>query len=200
MRSLIILLLMICSQSSLAFFSLMDTGEVKKQDEYRVLGEGQILFDSPEGFNLNGRFATGLNDESEIQFEAGVGSIDFYMGAFLKWVPFPDTSSQPAIGFRGGLTFAQINDYSRYGFNITPLVSKKINSDMGDFSPYSGLILGLQKDVNDTYFSMQLALGLEWSPSESQFSSLQDFKFLLEYGIEIDDAFNYLSFGANYNF
>lgn len=195
-----IVLLLALSQPSLAFFSLMDTGELVKEGEYRVLGEGQILFDAPEGFNLNGRFSTGIQDDSEVQFEAGVGSIDYYMGAFWKWVPFPDTDEQPAIGFRGGVTFADVSGLSTYGINFTPLVSKHLDSDIGAFTPYGGLELGLQNNVHDTYFSMQAVLGMQWSPGGMNLEQLKDFNFLIEYGLEVDDAFNYLSFGASYDF
>ncbi len=199
-RALIVFLLFAFSQTSFGFFSLMDTGELVDEGQYRVLGEGQILFDAPEGFNLNGRFSTGISEDSEIQFEAGVGSIDYYMGAFWKWVPFPDTSDQPAIGFRGGVTFADVSGLSTYGLNVTPLISKRLDSDIGAFSPYGGLELGLQNNVHDTFFSMQAIIGVQWSPNEWDFRQLKDFNFLIEYGLEVDDAFNYLSLGANYNF
>lgn len=188
------------SLPSYAFLSLMDTGELKREGDYRVLGEGQILMDAPEGFNLNGRFATGINDESEVQFEAGVGSVDYYLGAFYKWIPVPDTNDQPAVGGRAGFVFADFNGFSTYGINVTPMISKRFESSAGDFSPYSGLELGLLNNVNDTNFSMQLVLGLQWKPNRWDFPGLKDFQFLVEYGIEIDDAFNYLSFGASYDF
>ena len=197
---LIFLASLIFCQSSWGFFSLMDTGQVKSEGEYKVLGEGQILFDPPEGFNLNARFATGIQDDAEIQFEAGIGSIDYYLGAFYKWVPFPDTDSQPALGVRGGLTFAEVNNYSTYGANITPLISKMFEANFGKISPYGGVLLGLQNNVNETFVSLQAVIGLEWQPNEWEFNSLKDFNFLLEYGAEIDDAFNYLSFGASYDF
>ena len=195
-----ILLMLAFSIPAQAFFSLMDTGHLKRSGEYRILGEGQVLFDEPKGFNLNGRFATGVNDDGEVQFEAGVGSIDYYLGGFYKWIPYPDTPSQPAIGGRAGFVFAEFNDYSTYGFNVTPMISKLIASGAGDFTPYAGIMMGLVKNVDDTNFSLQAVLGLEWKPNRWQFHSLKDFQFLLEYGFEIDDAFNYLSLGASYDF
>lgn len=199
-RNLLLVLLCSFAFPASAFFSVMDTGELVKKGEYRVLGEGQVLFDAPEGFNLNGRFATGFNDESEIQFEGGVGTVDYYLGAFFKWFPFPDTDDQPAIGGRAGVTFADFNDNSTYGFNVTPMISKRIESGIGDFTPYGGIEMGLQTFVDDTFFSLQAVLGIEWSPNEWDFREIKDFNFLIEYGIEIDDSFNYLSFGASYDF
>jgi len=200
MRALSLIFVILYSTSCLAFFSLMDTTQLKKQGEYKILGEGQILFDDPKGFNLNSRFSTGLSEESEIQFEAGLGSIDYYMGAFWKWIPFPDTNEQPGLGLRTGATFANINNYSTYGFNVTPMISKMIDSDFGRFTPYGGIQMGLQKNTNDTFFSMQATIGLEWTPSAWDHPQIKDFNFMLEYGVEVDDSFDYLSFGASYNF
>lgn len=196
----IVLAFTVYANSSFAFFSLMNTGEVKKEGEHRVLGEAQVLFDEPKGLNINGRYSTGVTEDSEIQFEAGVGSIDYYLGAFYKWVPFPDTDEQPAIGVRGGLTFAEIQNYSTYGFNIAPLVSKSIGTGIGNITPYTGIQMGLQKNTYDTYFSLQAAVGVEWSPSDWDFQSISNFNFLLEFGFEIDDSFDYMSLGASYDF
>ncbi|MEM7647067.1 MAG: hypothetical protein AAF203_09175 [Pseudomonadota bacterium] len=199
-RMTALLLLMIISTPSYGFLSLMDTGNLVNEGEYRIQGEGQILMDPPEGFNLNARFATGLDDESEIQFEGGIGSVDYYLGAFYKWMPFPDTDDQPAIGGRGGVVFADFNGFSTYGFNVTPLISKNISSGYGQFTPYGGIEMSLLNNVDDTNFSMQAVIGLSWSPNEWEFPGLKKFNFMVEYGAEIDDAFNYFSFGANYNF
>jgi hypothetical protein len=182
------------------FMSVMDTGDLKREGEYRILGEGQVLFDSPEGFNLNARFATGIDEESAVQFEAGVGSVDYYLGAFYKWIPIPDTIDQPAVGGRAGFVFADFNGFSTYGINVSPLISKRFETSAGDFSPYGAFQLGLLDNVNDTVFSMHAVVGLQWKPNRWDFPQLKDFQFLLEYGIEIDDAFNYLSLGASYDF
>ncbi len=201
MRILTLFFILTFSFPGLAFFSLMDTANLKKEGEYKILAEGQLIFDEPnDGFNLNPRFTTGISEESEVQFEAGVGSIDYYMGAFWKWVPFPDTDEQPGIGLRAGVTFASINDYSTYGFNVTPMVSNNFDTDYGRFTPYGGVQVGLQKNTADTFFSLQAALGLEWTPSAWDHPQIKDFNFIVEYGLEIDDSFDYLSFGASYNF
>lgn len=201
MRKLVVtLLLTLMALPASAFFSLMDTGELKREGEYRILGEGQILMDKPEGFNLNSRFSTGITDDSEMQFEAGVGVIDYYIGAFWKWVPVPDTADQPAVGARMGFTFADLNNSSTYGLNVTPMISKIFETNFGNLTPFGGIQLGLQKNVNTSFFSMQVALGVEWAPNEWDHPGLKDFNFLLEYGVEVDDSFDYLSFGASYDF
>lgn len=183
-----------------AYFSVMDTGRLLDKGEYKVLGEGQVLTDAPKGFNLNGRFSMGFDEDSELQGEVGFGSVDFNLGAFWKWMPVPDTDDQPAVGARMGFTFANVNDQSTYGLNLTPLVSKTFDTSHGDFTPYAGLPIGLQKNANDTFLSMQAAIGLEWTPDKWNLPELYGFRFLAEFGFEIDDAFGYFSFGTSYDF
>ena len=185
---------------SSAYFSVLDTGEVVKTGEYKVLAEGQFLTDAPEGFNLNGRFATGIDEESELQIELGFGSIDFNIGGFYKWVPVPDTDDQPAVGVRAGFTFAQVSDFSTYGLNVTPFASKKFETEHGVFSPYVGVPIGLQQNSIDTRFSLQASIGLEWIPDQWSLPELYGFRFLTEYSFEIDDAFSYFSIASSYSF
>lgn len=193
--------LLTLSQQGASYFSLMDTGEIKERGEHKVMGEAQVMFDDPNrGINLNGRYTTGLSEESELQIEAGVGTIDYYLAAFWKWVPFPDTLDQPAIGVRSGLTFADVNNYSTYGFNVTPFVSKMFETGIGGISPFGGLQFGLQRNTFETFSSMQAVIGVEWKPNEWDFRDLKDFRFLAEYGLEIDDSFSYVSIGAAYHF
>ena len=200
MKPILFLLFTALANPSFAYFSVMDTGHLTQPEQYRVQGEGQFLMDAPKGFNFNGRFTTGLNEDSEIQGEVGIGTIDYYFGGFWKWVPIPDTDDQPAIGARMGFTFASVNDYSTYGFNLTPLASKNLESDYGVFAPYLGIPIGLQKNSLDTNFTLQATLGVQWTPDQWKIPELRGFHFLMEYGFEIDDAFDYFSIGTAYDF
>ena len=199
----LLILSLFLSPHGLSYFSLMDTGELRQGQNTRLLGETQVISNEPEGFNFGGRYVLGSNgfiSDSEVQLEAGAGSVDYQLGVFLKWVPFPDTDNQPAVGVRTGFTFAKLLEYSTYGLNITPLISKHINSDLGKVTPYLGLPIGLQKNTLDFYTSFQVILGLEWSPEEWELGSSRGFNFLLEYGLGLDQAFDYLSLALAYDF
>ena len=184
-----------CSQS-FGFYSLMDTGELLNRGYHRVQGEAQLILDKPaDGLNINGRFATGLNQESDIQAEFGVGSVDFYVAGFWKWIPFPDTSHQPAVGARFGVTYGKINDVSNYGIQATPLISKKYTINrVGKVTPYFGLPIGLQNTADDTTVSLQGVIGTQYSHPK-----LRHIYFLLEFGFEIDDAFDHISFAVSFD-
>ena len=178
------------------YYSLMNSGDLIEENKKSILIETQYISSQPvRGANINGRFATGLNSESELQGEIGFGSVDFNLGGFWKWVPFPDTSSQPAVGARIGATFAKLNNVSTYGLQITPTVSKKISlGGMGIMAPYLGLPVGLQNTNDDTFLSLQGAFGLQY-----QHFNFQSLSLLIEYSFEIDDALNHFSLALSFD-
>ena len=189
----------------LAYFNLMDTGELRQGQNTRALVGSQMIFNGElEGLNFNGRYSldsSGLISHSEFQFEAAAGSVDYQLGAFLKWIPFPDTDNQPAVGVRTGFHFAKVLDYSTYGLNITPLVSKHINSDMGKITPYLGLPVGILQNTLGTDTNFQVAVGVEWSPEEWELGSSRGFNLLLEYGLGLSSSYgDSLSLAVAYDF
>lgn len=190
--SLIAVLFLLSSNAS-AYFNTMDTGELTDVDQMEVLAATPVIFAEPnDGFNLNGRFSTGFDEDSELQAELGVGSVDLYAGGFFKYVPFPDTYDQPSIGGRAGFVFAQVDDLSTFGFNITPMASKNFDSSYGRFTPYVSLPIGILTNKAETFMSFQGTVGVEWS-------KWVNMRFLAEVSFNIKDALNYLSVGASFD-
>ena len=200
---LLVLSLLLWPLQSGAYFGLTDTGELRQGSESRLLiGAQQILDSHNEGFNINGRYimdSSGFIKGSEVQMEAGSGSIDYHIGVFLKWIPFPDTDDQPAVGLRTGFRFASL-EYSTYGFSITPLISDSFNSGIGRITPYCGLPLGLQQNTLESIFSTQVAIGIEWSPQKWELGSSRGFHFILEYDMNINKAFDSVHAALAYDF
>src|SRR5688572_1337170 len=82
--------LIIFPEQSAAYFSTMDTGDIIAAGRYRITAEPQIILNKYDGFNLTGRFSTGLTPDAAVEALVGGGEIDFQLGGFYKWVPFPD--------------------------------------------------------------------------------------------------------------
>ena len=176
------------ANKSLAYFNLMDTGELRKGENTRILGTSQLILNkAPEGLNFGARYAfdfSGMISHSELQFEAhGGSSVDYQIGAFFKWIPFPDTDSQPAIGLRTGFNFAKILGYSNYGFNLTPLLSKHTRSSIGKITPYLGIPIGFFQNVLISYINVQVSAGVEWAIEDWQMGDSRGFNFLVEYAV-----------------
>ncbi|WP_289445200.1 hypothetical protein, partial [Klebsiella pneumoniae] len=74
----------------------------------------------------------------------GVGSDEFfYTGLFVKYVPFPDTEDQPALGLIGGATFGReevsLEKEEVLTLRVSPLLSKDFETDIGLVTPYASL-------------------------------------------------------------
>ncbi len=194
MKKIILLLLIYVAypNNALAYQSTMDTGEIVPSGKYRVLGDLQYLSD-PNGLNIEGGFDAGVNESSNIRVIAGAGSVNFHTGLFYKWIPFPDTKSQPAIGVMAGGSWARYGGESYPGVRIHPLVSKKFDTDIGLLTPYASLPFGVVSGPKKNTFPFQLTVGSEWKPKE-----VEDFTLLLELGLNINEAANYVTAGILY--
>jgi hypothetical protein len=185
-------LLIAMSSNAFAYQSVFDTGEIVPAGKYRVMGELQYLGD-PSGLNLTAGMDAGVNESSNIRAVAGVGSVNLYAGVFYKWVPFPDTDTQPAIGIMGGGTWARYDGENYPGIRIQPIVSKKIDTEFGFINPYASLPFGVISGPRNNTFPFQFVVGTDWKPVD-----VENFSFLLEVGLNVNESASYVSTGLLY--
>ncbi|MDX9731471.1 MAG: hypothetical protein RBT63_06850, partial [Bdellovibrionales bacterium] len=129
-------------QPASAYYATLDNGEVLKRDQFQAMFSPQIILSEFDGANFTGRLDMGLAEGISARGVLGFGEIDFQIGGLVKWIPFPDTTSQPAIGFESGLILSRIGDITQYSIRFHPLVSKKLETEVGDLIPYGSLPLG----------------------------------------------------------
>lgn len=178
-----------------AYFSTLDTGDTIGADHYDVSVEPQFLLDRYDGVNLNARLDAGINEESTLRTILGFGQVNFQAGALYKYIPFPDTANQPAIGIEAGAIYARVQNSSELDLRVHPLVSKKIQIQDAKFNIYGSLPFGATFRDGNVYYPIQLAAGGEWKiPANEKFS------VMTELGININAAFGYLSFAGVYYF
>lgn len=187
----LIFLMTLFSQSASAYYSVLETGQILEEGEYKAAVEMQAITDGPEGANFIGRFDTWLSEELNSQFLIGAGEVDFQLGGFVKWVPFPDIDQQPAIGIKLGGLFARFGDQSELSLRLSPFASKKFDSEIGMLTPYAALPFGIRTIDGETDTPIQLAFGTEWKPL-----AFDHISFIAEAGFDIDDAFTYISLAA----
>jgi hypothetical protein len=116
----------------------------------------------------------------------------------VKWIPFPDTESQPAIGGEAGLIVARIGSLTQYSIRFHPLISKKIELEIGDLIPYGSLPLGITVQsggVDETFVPVQLVGGAELRPLE-----MKNWSFFGEVGVNLTKSFGYVTAAVAYRF
>ncbi len=178
-----------------AYYSTLDTGDTLGANKYAVSIEPQFILDRYDGANVNGRFDAGINEDSNMRAIVGFGIVNFQAGAMYKYIPFPDTPNQPAIGIEAGAIYARVQNTSELAFRVHPLVSKKIKLQELKLNIYGSLPIGVSFRDGNTYYPIQLALGSEWKiPKNEKFSVMG------EIGLNINAAFGYISFAGIYYF
>lgn len=176
---------------ALAHYTVQDTGDLLKEDEMQFSSEVQFVTSGDEGVNLIGRFDKGFDSDSNLRFLVGAGTTDFEIGAFYKWVPFPDFESQPAIGLTLGTHVAKYAGHTELGVRAIPFVSKKFETDHGDFTPYIALPLAYANYDHDGYSPIHLTLGTRYRHPD-----FEQCDFTAELGFDLHEAFSYVSIGA----
>lgn len=181
-----------------AYYSTLDNGEVLKDGEYQAMFSPQLIFNQFDGANFTGRLDTGLMEGVSGRALLGFGKIDFQIGGMIKWVPFPDTESQPAIGGEAGIIFARIGSINQYSIRLHPIVSKRIETEIGDVIPYGSLPFGITVQSgggDETFMPAQLVAGAELRPLE-----MKNWSFFGELGVNLTKSFGYASVALSYRF
>lgn len=149
------------SQTSFAYLSLSETAELIKKDNYRVGFAPQLLLGNGSGSNIGAFFDMPVEEDTNSRFTIGGGNTDFWTSASVKWVPYPDYEKQPAMGLRGSITYARDENLNFYNFQVTPIISKIVDTQWGRMNPYVGLpITMVYSSENRTL--MQFVVGSEW--------------------------------------
>ena len=177
-----------------AFYSVMETGDLLSEGSYRASIESQFLSEGDRGINLLGRIDSWFNQDANIKAVIGAGTTDFITGGFFKWVPYPDSEGQPAIGLTSGVVYARYEDIDEISLRIQPLVSKKFSTEVGDMNPYMSIPFGVASRDSKKFTPIQLVGGLEWKTEQ-----WTDVTFIGEFGINLNQAFSYLSLGVAVN-
>ena len=174
-----------------AYYTVQDTGELLSEKEKQVGGELQFATTGNSGINLIGHFDMGFDKESNLRFEAGTGVTTAVVGAFFKWVPFPDFENQPAIGFSFGAHYARYEQANEIAARFIPLASKKFDTTKGLFTPYVALPVSMSNYDNTSFHPVQFVIG-----SRYKHPDFDTFDFNAELGFSVTDADAHISIGA----
>lgn len=144
-----------------SFLTLSESAELIPEGTYRLGVAPQLRLSDGNGFNagfyVDGYLTPSMNWRGLI----GGGTTDFFAQGSVKWVPIPDVDKQPALGGRALLFFARDNDLDHTGLQITPMISKQVDTEYGLMTPYLGLPISVIGNSKKTVTATQLAVGSE---------------------------------------
>ncbi|MFZ4403500.1 MAG: hypothetical protein ACOYOK_05300 [Pseudobdellovibrionaceae bacterium] len=150
------------NSSAFAYLTVGESAEVLPQGQYQFGGELQALTNEGGGLNVSGFFDAPIDESTSGRVSLGVGAVDFAVGASVKYVPFPDVDQQPAMGVRFGVSVARDAGNTLNSLQVAPLISKKVESDVGLWIPYAAIPINLVNAKSENYIGTQIALGSEW--------------------------------------
>jgi hypothetical protein len=185
----------LATSNAYAYYSVIDTGEMIQPKTYQVGLEPQFITNRYPGAEVTARFDAGLNESSSVRALVGAGAVNFEIGGFYKIVPFPDVGDQPALGADLGAIVAQVPAGTEISFRIHPLVSKRLETEIGDIIPYVSLPTGITFRPDRTVVPIEFVAGAEFRPL-----NIRNLSGLAEVGIDLLDDFGYISIAASYRF
>lgn len=197
MRTKILLfsLLFAFSSRGFAFLTFNESAEMTPQGQYRLAVEPQIRMTEGAGTNLGFFAESSLSDEWSWRAQFGGGQTDFWAGASAKWIPIPDYEKQPGIGLRPEVLFGRDESETFTIFRISPLISKKLETEVGLITPFAAFPIGLFAWQGKSENITQLILG-----AEGRFDKYKNLLFSAEFGLNLGHTFSYISGSVSFFF
>lgn len=171
-----------------AYLTMSESTEIPKAADYQVGVEPQFLTDNGGGTNITGFFDAPFNEATSSRLWLGAGTVDFNVGATMKYVPFPDIDNQPGIGFRAGGFFARRSTLNILTLQLATLFSKKVETNSGLWIPYAAVALDLTNTKDRNFTGSQVMFGTEFKTSE-----LPSMYFGAEVGLNLSETFSYIA-------
>lgn len=186
---LLILVSTSCVQAS--YLSIGESGEILPADKnYQVGLSPQLITNNDTGANIGTFLDAAWTDSLSSRFTLGVGVVDFYSGASLKYIPFPDVAQQPAIGIKASFWYAREGTENITTAHLAPMISKKFQSqDYGLFIPYTALGISLYELDGDSKTGTQFFIGTDWKAP-----ALPDYNMSAEFAMDLEDSVSHISF------
>lgn len=186
--SLLFSVLILSSFSAQAFMTVQETAEISPLGHYKIGLEPQLKTSDGGGFNFSGFFDAALSDETSIRAQLGFGDTDFMAGGSFKWVPVPDYENQPAIGGKASVITWRESSLNFVTMRIEPIVSKKLETAHGLFTPYAALPFMFTSGNSTNTTGIQVAGGTEYHNPNWGNTVIAG-----ELGIDAKDSFSYIS-------
>lgn len=147
------------AQSS--FLTLSESAELIPEGTYRLGIAPQLRLSDGNGFNAGFYVDGSMGPSMNWRAVVGGGTTDFFTQGSIKWVPIPDVDKQPALGGRAMVFFARDMDLDFTGIQLTPIISKQVDTEHGLMTPYAGLPITVIGNSKKTVTALQLAVGSE---------------------------------------
>ena len=192
MKKLILSLFTVAmSLSQASYLSIGESGEVLPADKnYQVGLAPQLITNNDSGGNIGAFLDAAWTDSLSSRFTLGVGVVDFYTGASLKYIPFPDVAQQPALGVKASVWYAREETENITTVQIAPMMSKRFQTqEYGVFVPYTALGVSFYELAGDSKTGTQFFIGTDWKAP-----AFPEYNLSAEVAMDLEDSVSHFSF------
>lgn len=188
----IVLTSLFFSTQAVAYGTFLNSSNLLHGGEYDVSGVGEFFSGDRRGTHVLGMVDLPFTKTTNLRFQAGVASLDFSLGANLKWVPVKTNRRNL---FNLGLVIS--SEYGRDGgqdaflFRGSPFISKSFSWEFGALEPYIALPLGVVVFDSTSEVMTQFITG-----TKVKFDGLDYMSFSMEGGFDIKNADSYFALMA----
>lgn len=190
---LVFISLFLFTQMSSAYLSLSETAELIKENQYRVGVSPQLLVSDGGGSNISVFFDLPVESDMNARFILGSGATEFWAATSIKWVPYPDYKTQPAIGLRAAFIYARESKDNFYALQLTPIISKIVDTHWGKMNPYIGIPVTALFSNTKNLTALQFVVGSEWIDR-------RDFQLGAEFDFNLSKSVSAITLHANFPF
>ena len=155
--------------------------------------EPELVLTSGAGIGINFKYTQGLSDLLNASGIIGTGSGPnrFRAGGNLAFDLFPDAEGQPGIGIGIQGLYYRLKNNGRFDLTTIPYLHKALMSQGGEFEPFLALPFGIGIQSGDDAAVSTLTLGSLFKPNEN-------FRYVIELGVAINNTESYVSGGFIY--
>ncbi|MES3038915.1 MAG: hypothetical protein V4736_13480 [Bdellovibrionota bacterium] len=190
---LILPTLLFLSSTTHAYLAIGESGEVVPLGNFQFNAQPQFFTNEGSSANILVSVDTPWTSSASSRFTVGGGKMNPTLGASIKWIPFPDVDRQPAIGGKAQVWYARYENGNILTFQLAPLISRKMDTDVGLFIPYFAVPFNFTNTKDRNYANQQFVLGTEWKVPDYPQMTLGG-----EVALNLKDSFSFFLFTFSY--
>jgi hypothetical protein len=184
MKSLILIASFFSATNVFAYGTFLNSSNILVGNEYDVSGAAEFFSGDRRGTHALAIVDLPFTKQTNLRFQGGVGSLDFSLGASLKWVPVRDNQRYLFnFGLVTSVDYGRDDGFNAFWFRLSPFISKSFSWEHGTFEPYVTLPIGNVSVDSTSEMTTQFITG-----TKVKFDSLSYMYFSAEAGFDIKDA------------
>lgn len=161
--------------------------------DFAIGVEPELTLTHGAGFAINLKYTHGISDLMNAGAILGTGSGPrrFRIGGNVSFDFFPDAEGQPGIGLALQGVFYRLKDSGSFEITTIPYIHKAFMHSGNEFEPFLAIPFGIATGEGPSTALSSIVIG-------SLFKASEKTRFVLEFGVAINNTDSYIAGGIVY--